>query len=140
MIRTFSASLDRLYEMLSFIREHAESVGFEHPIISKIELAAEEALVNIVSYGYPNRQGLIEINCSSQNDNFVITIKDFGVAYNPISHKKKFDKNTPIDKHTVGGYGVYFILKIMDEVSYTRENDVNVLTLIKFTAKSRPRL
>lgn len=132
MIRTFSASLDKLYEMLSFIREHAESVGFDTPEISKIELATEEALVNIVSYGYPNKNGFIEINCSYQADKgFKIVIKDFGSAYNPINHKKQYEVNLSIENRRVGGYGVYFMLSIMDEVSYTRENDVNILTLIK---------
>ncbi len=132
MIRTFSATLDALYEMLQFIREHAESAGFSAACVSKIELAAEEALVNIVSYGYPNRQGIIEINCSHQKAfGFKIVIKDYGVAYNPINHTKQFP-SASLDNRNIGGYGVYFILKIMDEVNYARENDVNILTLIKY--------
>lgn len=136
MIRTFSASLDKLYDMLSFIREHAESVGFDSPEISKIELATEEAIVNIVSYGYPNATGMIEINCSYQEEKgFKIVIKDFGAAYNPICYTKQYDVNVSVESRKVGGFGVYFMLKIMDQVNYSRENDVNVLTLIKNKAK-----
>lgn len=133
LMKSFSASLDQLYNMLGFIRDYAESIGFESSDISKIELAAEEALVNIVSYGYPNREGKIEISCTFiEEGSFKIVIKDHGVPYNPLANAKKFDFQNAIDDHTIGGYGVYFILKIMDEVNYKRDKESNILTLIKY--------
>lgn len=133
MIKTFPASLDKLYEMLQFIREQA-SASFEENLASKIELAVEEALVNIISYGYPNRQGSIEIACLTDSlSGIKITIRDKGIPYNPLTNAKTFDPNAPLESRTIGGYGVYFILKIMDEVNYRREHNYNILTLIKFT-------
>lgn len=132
MIKKFSASLDELYHMLSFIHQYAEGIGFEFSDISKIELASEEALVNIVSYGYPHRNGYIEIQCHlHEGEGLCIIIRDEGVPYNPVANAKKFNPNSPLEERTVGGYGVYFILKVMDEVNYSRERNSNVLTLIK---------
>lgn len=133
MDKTFPASLDRLYEMLHFIREQAAIAEFDESEISKIELAVEETLVNIITYGYPKRSGIIEINCSPSVANGIkIIIKDKGLAYNPLTNAKKFDPAASLEKRSIGGYGIFFILKIMDEVDYKRVETYNVLTLTKF--------
>jgi serine/threonine-protein kinase RsbW len=135
MNKTFTAHLDNLYEMLLFIRNQAESMGFDEIEISKIELAAEEALVNIISYGYPVTSGKIEIFCERVNNNGLkIVIKDNGVPFNPLSNSKQFDPQAPVEARAVGGYGVFFIMKIMDEVEYNRVDNSNVLSMIKYFA------
>lgn len=132
MNNIFAAHLDNLYEMLLFIRKQAESQGFDEIEISKIELAAEEALVNIISYGYPVTHGQIDISCEKAYKNSLkITIKDDGIPFNPLTNCKEHDPDAPIEARSVGGYGVFFIMKIMDEVEYKRENDHNILVMIK---------
>ena len=44
----FFASLDQLHEMLSFIREEATAMDFDTQRLYQIELASEEALVNVI--------------------------------------------------------------------------------------------
>ena len=44
----------------------------------------------------------------------------------------KPDVDAPIEERKIGGLGVYFIRSIMDEVHYRREQDRNILTLIKY--------
>lgn len=134
MIKTYSASLDKLYEMLQFITDHAKAVGFDNGDISKIELASEEALVNIISYAYPNSVGFIDIICGPTNAvGLKIVIRDGGIPYNPLTNAKKTDHPLPAtESRAIGGYGVFFILKMMDEVDYKRENNTNILTLIKY--------
>lgn len=133
MIKTFPASLEKLYEMLHFVKQQAEAAGFQNSNISKIELAAEEALVNIISYGYPNSRGNIDISCNMpEKQGLRIVIKDRGIPYNPLTNARKFDAKASTDDRSIGGYGVFFILKIMDEVNYRRENNSNVLVLVKY--------
>lgn len=132
MNKTFSAHLDNLYDMLLFVRTEAEALGFDEIEISKIELAAEEALVNIISYGYPAESGDIEITCEKANKNGLkITLKDDGIPFNPLTNSKKFEPDAPLEARSVGGYGVFFIMKIMDEVEYKRDSDRNILTMVK---------
>ena len=132
MNKIFAAQLDNLYEMLLFIRNQAEALGFDEIEISKIELAAEEALVNIISYGYPVEPGQIDISCEkSYKNSLKIRIKDDGVPFNPLTNCKEHNPEAPIEARSVGGYGVFFIMKIMDEVEYKRENDHNILVMVK---------
>ena len=134
MIKVFSAELDKLYDMLDFIRMQALDAGFDPCYVNKIELATEEVLVNIISYGYPNGEhGKIEIECSlSDNFDLEIIIKDKGIPYNPLKAQTERDSKANLDERSVGGYGIFFILNLMDEVMYKREENSNVLTLKKF--------
>lgn len=120
--------------MLDFIREQASISGFESCFVNKIELATEEVLVNIINYGYPDgNPGEIAIECSLlQNSCLEIIIKDEGIPYNPLKAEPALNKNASIDERNVGGYGIFFILNLMDEVMYKREENANVLTLKKF--------
>ena len=134
--KTFPAALDHLYSMLNFVCEHVIEAGFTEMEMAKIELACEEALVNVISYAYPQKSGQVEINCHHlQKGGIEIRITDQGIPYDPVSHadisKKTIDDPDPIELRKLGGYGIFFILTLMDEVSYKREGECNVLTLVK---------
>ncbi len=132
-VRLFPADLGSLYEMLHFIQNHAQERQFEEAQILKIELACEEALVNIISYSYPEYRGEIAIDCAKlEKPGLKITIQDKGIPFNPLTNAKKYNVHALVEKRSLGGFGVFFILKLMDEVTYRRENSTNMLTLIKY--------
>ncbi|MCM8781316.1 MAG: SpoIIE family protein phosphatase [Candidatus Omnitrophica bacterium] len=127
----FPAKLENLDSMLSFVIDKAKSIGFKDKQLNQIRLAAEEALVNIVNYAYPDKNGDIEITFASNEDNdFVLEIADYGIAFDPLS-KPQPDLNAPLEKRNIGGLGIYLLRKIMDEVRYRRENNRNILTFVK---------
>ncbi len=131
MRKTFSASLDQLYSMLAFIRERSIAAALEPLTIARVELACEEALVNIISYAYPEEPGPIDIVCSSpERPGIKIILRDQGIAYDP--WVKLNDTPLPENREELGGYGISIIVKIMDCVQYHREDQDNVLTLIKY--------
>lgn len=133
----FPAKLEHLYEMLAYIKQAATDVGFSNTQISKIELASEEALVNVISHGFIKRKaGIISINCKLELGKFLtVTIQDDGVPFDPVEAIKNFDPegndDKPVEETRVGGYGIYFIVNIMDSVDYQYVDNKNVLTLTK---------
>ncbi|NGX58607.1 MAG: Serine-protein kinase RsbW [Chlamydiae bacterium] len=133
VIKTFEANLDSLYPMLRFIKMHAKNVGFSGTPLSRIELASEEALVNIIEYAYPDEEeGSIQIKLSGLGkDELRVTIIDCGIPFNPLSNSKKFQVKSFETNPTIGGYGTYFIMELMDRVEYDRRGETNILTLIK---------
>ena len=58
--KTFDASLINLYKILTWIKERVAKY-FSEKDIEKIELATEEAVVNIIKHGYKKKKGKIEI-------------------------------------------------------------------------------
>ncbi len=129
---TLPAKLENFEQMIDFIVKGAKAAGFDKTAINKINLACEEALVNVINYAYPDKQGDIEIryNFSEDNSRFIIDLIDWGIEFNPLN-KPDPDIEAPLEERPIGGLGIFFIRQIMDEVIYKREKDRNILTLIK---------
>lgn len=128
---TLPATLDSLYESMSFVSSHAREHGFSSERISEIELALEEVLVNIFNYAYKDSglEGNVEMTCRlADAQRFVIEITDSGVPFNILTVSEP-DLTAEIDKRPIGGLGVFFVKQLMDEVHYRREAEKNILTL-----------
>ena len=129
---TFPAKIENLISMIKFITEGAEKQGFGNKKINQVQLAAEEVLVNIINYAYPDRDGDIEINCNAKEEKGIeIEIIDSGIPFDPLSLPKP-DIKIPMEDRNIGGLGIYMMRNIMDEVNYKRDQDRNILTLIKY--------
>jgi anti-sigma regulatory factor (Ser/Thr protein kinase) len=129
--RTFFASLDVLYDMLKFVISHAKNAGFESHHVWRIELATEEALVNIIRFSYPNTNGDIVLTCVVVSQGLKIIIQDNGIPFNPIEAAKKFKFLQSLED-PYEGIGVFLISKLMDDIIYERKGTSNCLTLFKY--------
>ena len=136
--KVFPAELKSLYEMLAFVKEYGKSHSVPDFILDQMTLAVEEALVNVISYGYPNKKGTIEITCQEPDSKggINIIIKDQGVPFNPIenapNHPPSAERMTK-SENSVGGYGIYILIGLMDRVEYQRIDGGNILSLVKYT-------
>ncbi len=99
--------------------------GMDKKGLKKLEVAAEEAVVNILHYSQATE---IRIELSCQLSAVSIQLEDDGIAFDPTGH-------VPNEKATgerqVGGMGIHLIRQIVDELHYERKENKNVLTLIK---------
>jgi serine/threonine-protein kinase RsbW len=123
------ARIENMELLVQFISGNAGKLGFSFKRIKEIELAAEEALVNIINYAYPERHGDIKVTCVQHPNRFVIEIEDTGIAFDMLSLKDP-DISAGICDREIGGLGVFLIRKLMDDVHYHRENGKNILHLI----------
>lgn len=131
----FYADLKSLHEMSEFIKEQAIASGLQKDEIRKLELASEEAIVNIVSYAYnssssSSHEKKIYITCEKQgNTRFDVIFRDRGVPFNPLAVNVDAEIHKPLQERKVGGLGIYLIEQLMDEVAYKREGSENILRL-----------
>ena len=125
------AELRSLELMTRFVRNGAEKHGIGSKDVNRIQLAAEEVLVNIISYAYPDKNGDIQITYEIMEDKgLVMKVIDWGIPFDPLSVAEP-NIEAPIEDRKIGGLGIFIIRNIMDEVSYKREGCQNILTLIK---------
>lgn len=118
--------------MLQWIRDTISNQKIDCKDKKKIELACEEVLVNIISYGYTDDKGKIDVEIDlSYEDRIEIVVTDQGSFFNPLLKEKNIDPKLPLDKRSEGGLGIVMIKQIMDEVHYNRKNSSNILRLIK---------
>lgn len=128
---TIPANLENLESMIRFIEDGAKKQGFNSKKTNQIKVAAEEALVNVINYAYPDKSGDVEvIYNATEGKGLVIEIIDWGVPFDPLSLPDP-DTESSMEDREIGGLGVYMMRNIMDRVYYEREGDRNILTLVK---------
>jgi len=97
--------------------------------ISEVQTAVDEACTNIVKYAYSEQGGAIIVICERQDNDFIVTIKDNGKPFDPSSVPLP-DLDADLDKRKIGGLGIYFMKKLMDDVSYSFDaNKGNTLVM-----------
>ena len=122
------ALLENLGNFTMYAADCARLAGFGQKRVSEIELAVEEAVMNIVSHAYAGKEGYAEISCRSADGSLLIELADEGRPFNILDLPDP-DVTADIDERKIGGLGVFFIKKLMDDVRYEREGNRNRLTL-----------
>ena len=59
----------------------------------------------------------------------MVTIEEDGMPYNPFSRETP-DTSLSLEEREIGGLGVHLVRKLMEEFSYHRKIDTNVITLV----------
>jgi anti-sigma regulatory factor (Ser/Thr protein kinase) len=127
----FPARIDLLRVMLDWIYARIERMEFDAGTLRKVELAAEEALVNIIRHAYQGQPENIEIEIRLFPKSHVeISIRDNGPPFNPLTIRAP-DLASSLEEREIGGLGIHFIKKNMDEVRYSRLDNANQLILVK---------
>lgn len=107
--------------------------GLGKKALKQFEVAAEEAIVNILHYSQASEIELKikneeKIVPSGKELKIILTLTDDGIAFDPTEHIPN-DKAT--DERQVGGMGIHLIRQIVDEMHYERKENKNILTLVK---------
>jgi len=125
------ARLENLEKLLQSVASFAEEKGLSSKRIREIELATEEAFVNIFNYAYSEQgTGEVEIDCSmGETFELIIQLIDTGIPFDIATLSDPDDLDADLSERKIGGLGVFLIRKMVDEVQYRREGDKNILTL-----------
>lgn len=128
---TLTNDLKRVPRLNEFIDEVCEANGFDMAVTMQINLAIEEAVVNVMNYAYPaGTKGDITIEAVSNGTDLRIVISDTGKPFDPTA-KPEVDITLTAEDRKIGGLGIHLIRQIMDNINYERVDGHNVLTLIK---------
>jgi serine/threonine-protein kinase RsbW len=108
--------------------EACNQAGLDDEGTMAVELAVSEAVTNVVKHAYRDDDrgfGLLRVETSG--DHIQVEVADWGPGF-----EEFLLKAGPPGKTSTSGYGLLMIQKLMDEVSYRREGDKNVLTMRRF--------
>lgn len=130
--KTFSADLKELKKMIEWARGYLLQIDCDPILIRKVELALEEALVNIIRHAYESKGGSIDLCFLGKKKGYLeIEIQDQGPPFNPVKEAAPVNPSLPLEEREVGGLGVHLMKQMVDEVLYRREENRNILTLKK---------
>jgi sigma-B regulation protein RsbU (phosphoserine phosphatase) len=97
-------------------------------------LVFDELLNNVISYAFGDEADhTIDVTVEQNESRLLITISDDGKPFNPFQTDPP-DTALSIADRGMGGLGVHLVRNMMDEVSYNRRTDRNVVTLVKYLA------
>lgn len=123
-------------ELGMFVDEVCENVGFDMSTTFKLNLAIEEAVVNVMSYAYPaGTKGDVDIYAEADDEQLKFVISDSGTPFDP-TQKGEVDTTLSAEERGIGGLGIHLIRQIMDTINYERVDGKNVLTLRKKITKN----
>ena len=121
------AEIDRINTEFT---QFAEECGLAAGVGQKICIVFDDLLNNIISYGFSDDEDhQINIDISATAERLLITVADDGVPFNPFDQVGP-DTSLSVEDRDIGGLGVLLVTELMDQSSYQRRRDQNIVTLV----------
>jgi serine/threonine-protein kinase RsbW len=129
---TLSAELESLQVFRDLVKTTCQGIqSLDDQAIYDIQLAVDEICTNIILHGYAGMDpGSIILSIDTAEDQLVITITDFGQAFEPAEPPAP-DVNAGIEERETGGLGLFFVYMSVDDIQYESTPTGNNTILIK---------
>ena len=128
---TLTNDIQQVPQLADFVDMVCEEVGMDMAVAIQMNLAMEEAVVNVMSYAYPaDTVGDVTIEAVTIADQLQFTITDSGIPFDPTA-KAEVDTTLSAEERPIGGLGIHLVRQLMDSINYERIDGKNVLTLRK---------
>ena len=137
MSKSFHFHLPSHTDFLDLIRDFISKLsvyaGFGEENVYKISLAVDEACTNVIRHAYDEVDTrLIDIEIEISDGQFTVIVSDTGKGFNPDEIKEP-DLQDYILRHKVGGFGLYLMKTLMDEVEFSIKPGVrNAVRMTKY--------
>lgn len=132
MMETKSYQFDdisKIAEILVILENLSDELKLSSELIFNINLALEEAMVNVFHYAYPdNAKKEVSMQIKLHENQLYFILTDSGVEFDP-TKEGDVDITLPAEERNIGGLGIFLIKNIMNNVSYQRIDDRNILTM-----------
>ena len=128
---TLTNDLKDVARLATFVEEICEALSFDDMVTMQMNLAIEEAVVNVMDYAYPEGvKGYVDIEVWADEQWLTFVITDSGKPFDPTT-KGEVDITLSAEERDIGGLGIYLVRQMMDSIGYEYKDGHNVLTLKK---------
>jgi len=128
---TIENKISSLNEIASFVEQFGAENNLLQKDIFELNLILDELITNTINYGYSDSEiHTIEISIEIESGSFLIKIIDDGKEFNPIE-RENADINVELADRKIGGLGIYLVKQKIDNITYQRISNKNVLNIVK---------
>jgi len=121
--------LDELPRMSQWLHDSAASLGLEESDAFALDVSANEAVTNIISYAYGDQlRHDITLELHAAGNGARLVIRDDGKPFN-LLEAPEHKAPGAIEEARIGGLGILLIRRMMSRCSYERADGFNVLYL-----------
>lgn len=125
-----ASTLDAVAHCTEFAAAQARAAGFSPARTREVELAVEEVVANICRYGFGNAPGELELGCRRVGDDKLeFEFVDRGQPFDMLAAPAPM-LAPDIEQRDPGGLGIPVLRALVDDASYRREGERNVLRLL----------
>ena len=111
--------------------EFAAAQALPAGVRRSLNVALDELLANTSAHGFAGREnGAVTVEVELRPDRVAVTLTDDGRPFDPFAVPAP-DTALPLEQRQLGGVGIHLVRQMMDEVSYQRRADRNVVVLTK---------
>ena len=128
---TFKNEDQELSRVAEFVEGICDELELDMHVAMKLQLAIEEMVTNVIFYAYPQGTSAdITLTAESDGKELTFVLSDSGKPFDPTAKSDADIDVNPMDREQ-GGMGILIVKNIMNEVSYQRLGDTNLLTMKK---------
>ena len=128
---TLPNDVQQVSKLAEFVDTVCEAAGLDMGVCMQMNLAIEEAVVNVMKYAYPPEvNGTVSIDATISDKGLKFVISDNGIPFDPTA-KAEVDTSLSAEERGIGGLGIHLIRQIMDSINYEYIDGRNILTLLK---------
>ena len=131
LILELKNQLSELARLNQALTEFGERHHLALHVILDVNLALEEIVTNIISYGFNDKdEHCIRVSLSLNRGELKVEVADDGQPFNPLEAPIP-DTKQPLEEISPGGLGLHLVRTLMDDVAYQRRPTGNVLVMRK---------
>ncbi|MDQ0506283.1 ATP-binding protein [Xanthobacter agilis] len=126
------ADIESISQVTSWLADLAEREEWPMAMRFGLELSVEEALTNVISYGFDGiaHDPVIRLEVHRMAEGRVaVELIDNGAAFDPTTLAEPEAVDT-IDAAKVGGHGVQLMRHFLESLTYRRQGEENHLTMV----------
>jgi len=152
---TLPNHLEYLPIALAFVREAGGLFGFAGSALNQIEVAAEEAVTNVMKHAFDREENLeFQLICRRRPDGLEVVVKETGIPFDP-SLIPQYDPSQASLDAPGAGVGTFLMKAMMDEcsfvnlglegketrlVKYFKDKPAEVITLASMVESAEPEV
>lgn len=136
---TIPAKADYIGVIRLTISGIANRMSFPYEDIEDLKVAVSEAITNAVTHAYNDEEtGEVRLGFGVYEDRLEIMVADSGVSFNMKEVRKEIgphNKSEPVENLREGGFGLFLINALMDEVEI-HDNHGVIIVMTKFISET----
>lgn len=117
--------------------EFAETHGLPDSVRRSLSVALDELIANALSHGLAGRDaGSVTVVAELDEERVSVTVIDDGPPFDPFGEAGP-DTTLSVEERPIGGVGIHLVRRLVDDLSYRRQDGCNVVVLVKQLAGGR---
>ena len=126
-IVVFENKKESLEPMMDYVKTSLVKIGASKKDQSDFAVCADELISNVVFYSKADHVEL-EFLFDEESKKATLQIRDNGEEFNPLEQEDP-DVTLPAEKREIGGLGIFLVKKLMEDFSYWREKELNIIMI-----------